>query len=204
MEKDHFNAMLTGVGGEGVLTAGVMIAKAAEIEGHYVRGVQFHGLSQRGGTIPTIVRFGDKEKIHSPGIMQGDADLIMSFEPLEAVRAGKHARKQKTSFVISEYPYMPVYGNLQDLPYPKMDEIKERLKPFAKEIKTFKADQKAKKKFGKIIYGNTILIGAAVGSGELPLSEKNVKEAIKITSPRETDTNLKAFETGLEMGEKKA
>ena len=51
-----FDVMLTGVGGEGVLTTQVMIARAANIEGHYVRGVQLHGLAQRGGVIPTFIR----------------------------------------------------------------------------------------------------------------------------------------------------
>lgn len=203
MDKEQFNVMLTGVGGEGVLTAGVMVAKAAENEGHFVRGVQFHGLAQRGGTIPTIVRFGEKDKIHSPGIMQGDADLIMAFESLEAVRAAKYARKQKTSFIISEYPYMPVYGNLQDMPYPKIKEIKKRLEPFAKDIETFKADQRAEKEFNNIIYGNTILIGAAIGSKKLPLSKESTKEAIKYFSPRAVEENLKAFEIGLEMGKER-
>jgi indolepyruvate ferredoxin oxidoreductase beta subunit len=62
-----FNIMLTGVGGEGVLTTQVMIARAANIEGHYVRGVQLHGLAQRGGTIPAFVRFGSEKEISSPG-----------------------------------------------------------------------------------------------------------------------------------------
>lgn len=200
MDREKFSVMLTGVGGEGVLTAGVMVAKAAELEGHYVRGVQFHGLAQRGGTIPTIVRFGEEEKIHSPGVMQGDSDLIMAFEPLEAVRASKYARKEKTSFIINEYPYMPVYGNLEDVPYPEIAEIKERLKPFAKDIKTLKANQKAKKKFGNIIYGNTILIGAAVGSETLPLGRESVQEAVESLSPRGVEKNIKALELGLEIG----
>ena len=55
--------MLTGVGGEGVLTTGVIIARAANLEGYYVRGVQLHGLAQRGGTIPTFVRFGPEKKL---------------------------------------------------------------------------------------------------------------------------------------------
>ena len=68
-----FDLMLTGVGGEGVLTTQVMIARAANIEGYYVRGVQLHGLAQRGGVIPTFVRFGSEKELSSPGIMQANA-----------------------------------------------------------------------------------------------------------------------------------
>ena len=83
----RFDSLLIGVGGEGVLTSGVILARAANIEGHYVRGVQLHGLAQRGGSIPTFIRFGSEKELYSPGIMQGNADLVLAFEPLEAVRA---------------------------------------------------------------------------------------------------------------------
>ena len=107
-----FDVMLTGVGGEGVLTAGVIIAKAANLEGKYVRGVQLHGLAQRGGTIPAFIRFGSKDEISSPGVMQANADLIISFEPLEAVRALFYARKDKTNFIISDHPQIPIFSNI--------------------------------------------------------------------------------------------
>lgn len=200
MNKDVFNLMLNGVGGEGVLTTGVILTKAAHEEGHFIRGVQLHGLAQRGGSIPTFVRFGSKEKIHSPGIMKSDADLIMALEPIEAVRAVEYASKNKTSFLINNYPYMPIYGNLQDVPYPSMKKIKKKVKPFAKDIKILEADKVAEKEFGEIIYGNTIMVGAAIGSGKLPLKKETVKKVLKSSVPRGVEKNLKAFEIGLKMG----
>jgi len=202
MNKEVFNLMLNGVGGEGVLTTGVMLTKAAHEEGHFVRGVQLHGLAQRGGSIPTFVRFGSKEKIHSPGIMKTDADLVMAMEPIEAVRAVEYASKNKTSFLINDYPYMPIYGNLQDVPYPKMKEIKKRIKPFAKDIKVLEADRVAEKEFEEIIYGNTIMVGAAIGTGKLPIKEETMKKVLKSSVPREVKKNLKAFEIGLKIGKK--
>ncbi|MFW5902374.1 MAG: indolepyruvate oxidoreductase subunit beta [archaeon] len=198
-----FDLVLTGVGGEGVLTTGVMITKAAHEQGHYVRGVQLHGLAQRGGTIPTYIRFGDKEEIHSPSPMKSDADLIMSFEPIEAVRATEYARKDKTDFILNTYPYMPIYGNLENVPYPSIEEIKSRIKPFAKSIEVFKSDIIAKKKFGDIIYGNVLLVGAAISSGKLPIDEEVMKKSIEELVPRGKEKNLKAFELGLEMGKNK-
>jgi len=198
-----FDIMLTGVGGEGVLTTQVMIARAANIEGHYVRGVQLHGLAQRGGAIPTFVRFGSEKEIPSPGIMQANADLILAFEPLEAVRATYFARKEKTIFVINDHRVAPIYTNIFNIPYPSMSEIIERIKPFAKEIYVFNASHLGKEKFGSSIFGNTILVGAAAGAGLLPLKEKSLREAIKATSPREIENNIKAFELGLELGKQK-
>lgn len=196
----NFDLMLTGVGGEGVLTTGVIITQAAHEQGYYTRGVQLHGLSQRGGTIPTYLRFGDKKNIHSPNPMKADSDLILSYEPIETVRAVKYARKEKTSFIINDYPYMPVYGNLSNTPYPTIEDIKERIKPFAKDIKVFNADKKSKKELGNMIYGNVMLVGAAIGMKKLPIKKENMKKAIEKTVPRDLNKNLKAFQMGLEMG----
>jgi len=194
--------MLTGVGGEGVLTTGVIIARAANLEGYYVRGVQLHGLAQRGGTIPTFVRFGSEKEISSPGIMQADADLVLAFEPLEAVRAAFYARKEKTSFVINSHPYIPIYANLFNLPYPNIDKIVKRIKPFTKKVHVFDVHNLAEKEFGNEIFGNTILVGTAVGSGLLPLKEKSLYESIKSSVSRGIEKNLKAFELGLKIGRK--
>lgn len=195
-----FSVMLTGVGGEGVLTAGAVIGRAAQIEGHFVRGVQLHGLAQRGGTIPTFVRFGKERNVHSPGIMQADADLILAFEPLEAARAVYYANRKKTTFLINDWPHMPVYANLLDVPYPPLKDIMKRIKPFAKKVMVFNTHKIALEKFGVAILGNTMLIGAAVGRKSLPLKEKNVRDSIKSTVRHNLALNLAAFEMGMDMG----
>ncbi len=197
-----FDIILTGVGGEGVLTSGVVIARAAALERYYVRGVQPHGLAQRGGAISTCIRFGSKEEVSSPETMQANADIVIAFEPLEAVRAIYYARKQKTYFVINKHPYVPIYADLLNLPYPKMNKIIKRIKPFAKKIHVFNAYDLAKKKFGKIIFGNMILIGYCFGLGLIPLKKRSLLESIKITAPRELEENLKSFDLGLEVGKK--
>ncbi|MCD6522802.1 MAG: indolepyruvate oxidoreductase subunit beta [Candidatus Diapherotrites archaeon] len=193
----RYNVLCIGVGGEGVLTAATMIARAANYDGYYVRGVQLHGLAQRGGSIPTFVRFGDKGELSSPGIMQGDANLVLAFEPLEAVRATYYARKEKTIFVINDFPHMPVYANLLNLPYPKIDEIKKRVKPFAKQLFVFDAHSIAKERFGEVVLGNTIVLGFA--SRFMPIKRKSWVKAIKASSPRMIKENLEAFRIGENM-----
>lgn len=199
-----FDVLLTGVGGEGVLTTQVVIARAANLEGHFVRGVQLHGLAQRGGSIPTMVRFGSEKEISSPGIMEANANLILAFEPLEAIRALHYARKEKSIFVINDHPYIPVYSYVLDIPYPSVAQIKKKIAPFAKEIHLFSASKIAKKKFGDPIFGNTVLLGAAKGLGILPLKKKNMAEAIEVTISRELEKNLEAFEMGIKLGKMEA
>ncbi len=198
-----FDVMLTGVGGEGVLTTQVMIARAANIEGHYVRGVQLHGLAQRGGVIPTFLRFGSEKEVSSPGIMQANADLILAFEALEAVRATYYARKEKTTFVINDYSLVPIYASLFNIPYLTMSEIIRRIKPFAKRIHVFKVSDLGREKLGNAIFGNTILVGVVTGIGLLPLKADSLREAIKVTAPREMENNIKAFDLGLQLGREK-
>ena len=199
----RFDVMLTGVGGEGVLTTQVMIARAANIEGHYVRGVQLHGLAQRGGVIPTFVRFGSEKEVSSPGIMQANANLVLAFEALEAVRATYYARKEKTTFVINDYSLVPIYASLFGMPYATMSEIVERIKPFAKQVNVFKASDLGREKFGSAIFGNTILVGIVTGIGLLPLKVDSLREAIEVTAPREMENNIEAFELGLKLGREK-
>lgn len=193
-----YNVLLAGVGGEGILTAQAIIARAAHLEGYYVRGFQLHGLAQRGGSVISTVRFGFKKEIFSPEIMQADADLVIAFEPLEAVKAVYYARREKTSFVIDSEPTPPVYSYILKIPYPTEKEIKKRIQPFAKSLYLIEAGLIAKKEFGSPILSNLILIGAAKGMGLLPIKENNLKKAIEISAPRDIDNNLKAYKIGIE------
>lgn len=197
-----FNAFFIGVGGEGVLTTAAMVAQAAHAEGHFVRGVQLHGLAQRGGSIPTMVRFGSEKEVISPGIMQGDADIVFAFEPSEAVRATYYATKKKTAFLIEDNPYMPVYANLMDLPYPKMPDIIKRIKPFAKDVMVFNTAKLAEEQFGAVVLGNTMMIGAAVGAKLLPLKPKSFHSVITELAPRLKKENIKAFDQGIKLGKR--
>jgi len=177
-----------------------LLARAANLDNYYVRGVQLHGLAQRGGTIPTFVRFGKENEVYSPAIMQTDADLILAFEPLEAIRATYYASKKKTTFVINDSPYMPIYGNLMKLSYPTKKEVLKRISPFSRDVFMFKASEMGEKQFGKTLFGNIIILGFAVGHGLLPLSKEAIRKASKATVPRSVDLNLKAFESGIKYG----
>ncbi|MBU0591513.1 2-oxoacid:acceptor oxidoreductase family protein [Candidatus Micrarchaeota archaeon] len=197
-----FDLMLTGVGGEGVLTAQSIIAKAAQMDGYFISGLQLHGLAQRGGTIPAFIRFTKKNEAISPTVMISNADLIMAFEPLEAVRATQYANKKKTTFIINNWPHMPIYANILDIPYPEMKEIEKRVLPFAKKVMIFDTHKLALYTFGIPILGNTMLIGAAIGTGNLPIREKTMKKAISETVRHGLEMNMNAFEMGLKLGKK--
>jgi len=196
------NIVLTGVGGEGVLTAQTIIARAANMDGYVARGLQLHGLAQRGGSAPTFVRYGLKGEAFGPEVMQADADLVLAFEPLEAVRVLYYARKEKTAFIINDKQIVPIYSNLMKLPYPSMAQVQKAVRPFAKSIRVFSAHKVAEQELGQAILGNTVLIGAAAGAGELKLRKESLLRAVERSAAREVEANLKAFELGWKLGRK--
>jgi indolepyruvate ferredoxin oxidoreductase beta subunit len=191
------NVLLTGVGGEGVLVTSVIIARAASIEGHEVRGTQLHGLAQRGGSIPTHVRFG--KRIHSPLIPRGQADLILGLEPIEAARGCFYASKNRTNFVIDDYHIKTVYANLLGQRYPSDEKLIKMMEPFAKRIILTRSSNICKEKLGNPIYGNVMAVGVALSAGMLPLKKESIIKAVKETVPRSIEKNMAALNMGLEF-----
>lgn len=212
-----FNALLTGVGGEGVLFTSVLVARAANIEGYEVRGTQLHGLAQRGGQIPTHVRFGYfargassqgggsqrgrgplGREIFSPTIPRSEADLILGLEPVEAVRSCYFADRKRTGFVVDTYPIVSVYSRMLKEKYPSLEEVRKMIAPFAKKIVFVDASNLCSKRLGDPIYGNTMALGVAISQGLLPLKRKSLMEAIRQTTGKYAEKNLMAFRMGLE------
>jgi indolepyruvate ferredoxin oxidoreductase beta subunit len=190
------NVLIAGVGGEGVLFSSVIIARAANFEGHEVRGTQLHGLAQRGGAIPTHIRFG--KKVHSPLIPRAQADLILALEPLEAARFCYFAGKGRTNFIVDTYPVKPVYANLFDQPYPTYEKIKQMIDPFAKKYVFVDASNVCEQKLGDPVDGNMMMLGVAIANGMLPLKKESIIEAIKRTAPKGPDEDIAAFRMGLD------
>lgn len=189
------NVLFIGVGGEGVLSASVVLARAANIEGFEVRGTQLHGLAQRGGSVPIHLRFGNK--VHSPTIPRAQADLIIGLEPIEALRACYFASRKKTNFVVDAFPVVPIYARLNKQEYPEMKEIGKMLKPFAKKLIMADASDVCAKQMGNSIYGNIMMLGIALSNKMLPISRKSFLAALKETFPKDYGNNAKALELGL-------
>lgn len=192
----EFNIVLTGVGGQGVLTLGVMIAEAALKEGYDVRTTELHGLSQRGGSIPVHVRFG--KKMYTPLVLEGEANVIISLEPLEALRSCYYGSKQhKTIFLIDNDPIVPLSCSVLGENYPSIKEIGETLKDFSEKVIILNASEIVKKATGNDIAANIYLLGYAIGKGLIPLKEKYVLQAMEEVAPKYFEANKKIFEIGM-------
>jgi indolepyruvate ferredoxin oxidoreductase beta subunit len=192
----EFNIVLTGVGGQGVLTLGMIIAEAALNQGYDVRTTELHGLAQRGGSIPFHIRFG--KKMYTPLVLEGEADLIISLEPLEALRSCYYGSKQhKTIFLIDNDPVVPLSVSVLGETYPSIKEIESSLKDFSKKVISLNASEIVKKETGSEIAANIYLLGYAVGKKLIPLKEKLIIQTMAELSPKYFETNKKVFELGI-------
>ena len=183
MNKD-FNIILSGVGGQGIITLLSLIDEAAFIEDYNVKSSEIHGLSQRGGSVEAHVRFG--EKINSPLVSNGEANLIISLEILEALRSASMAGKQ-TQFLINDF-MSPFIGGL-----PK-EKIKERLSNFKNKTYFVEASVICKEKLKNDIVSTVYLLGYAVKQKLIPLKKESILLAIERVIPEKyQEINIKAF-----------
>lgn len=191
--KNEYNIVLSGVGGQGVLTIAGVIARAAFIEGHDIKASELHGLAMRFGAIEAHLRIG--KNIHSPLVTLGNADLIISQEPLEALRVSKYANK-KTTIIFDTKTQVPVTAYIENTPYPSLNEIKNALKNISKAI-AVNASEIVNEKKGSEIMANTYLLGRLAAENILPMKKSSYIEALKeIFKPELLNANLEIFELG--------
>ena len=182
------NIMIVGVGGQGTLLASRILGNTVINEGYDVKVSEVHGMSQRGGSVVTYVKYGDK--VYSPIIDRGEADIILAFEMLEAYRALPYLKKGGKMIANSQnIDPMPVITGAAQYP----ENIAEKIGASI-DLKTIDA-LKLAKEAGNIKAVNVVLIGVMAKSTDIPY-EKWV-ETIKTTVPEKfLEVNLKAFELG--------
>jgi indolepyruvate ferredoxin oxidoreductase beta subunit len=190
----EFNIVITGVGGQGILTLGRIIAEAALKQGYDVRTTELHGLAQRGGSIPFHVRFG--EKMYTPLVLEGEANLIIGLEPLEALRASYYgSKKNKTVFLIDTHRISPISVSILGERYPYIKNIIKKLKPFSKKVIILNASDIVKKETGDVIQTNVYMLGYAFSKKLIPLKKKIILNAIeKIIPKKYFEINKRIFE----------
>ena len=185
------NIMIVGVGGQGTLLASRILGKVAIKEGHDVKVSEVHGMSQRGGSVVTYVKYG--EKVYSPIIDKGEADIILAFEMLEAMRALPFLKKGgKMIANTQKMNPMPVITGAME--YPEDIEKKIADKVNLQAVDALSLAEQA----GNIKAVNVVLIGLLAKSTD---TDKQVWiDTIKETVPEKfLEVNLKAFELGYSL-----
>ena len=183
------NIMIVGVGGQGSLLASKLLGRLLCNEGYDVKVSEVHGMSQRGGSVVTYVRYGDK--VYSPIIDKGEADFIVSFEKLEAARWVSCLR-QGGQIVTNtrETDPMPVITGVAEYPH----EVLESLK--AKGVSIDAVDALAlAEEAGSSKAVNIVLMGRLSKYFDIPV-EKWIKAIEESVKPKFVELNKKAFELG--------
>jgi indolepyruvate ferredoxin oxidoreductase beta subunit len=185
--KKEFNIILAGIGGQGIITLTRILAEAALIEGKDVKTSELHGLSQRGGSVETHIRFG--KEIYSPLVRRGGADLVISLETQEALRALHYGSKNQTVFLVNDF-VKPIFGS-EPIPSQK---IKKELEKFSKKVILIPATKISKEKVGNPILGGIYLLGYAIYKKLIPLKASSVLKALeKVVSKKYLSINKQAF-----------
>ena len=191
MKKD---IILAGVGGQGILTIATIIGYAAIESGLNLKQAEVHGMSQRGGDVQSHLRISDK-KIYSDLIAEGSCDIIISVEPMEALRYLPYLSKE--GWIVSN---TAPFKNIPN--YPELDSIKKEIKNIENNI-ALDADKIAQE-IGSKRSMNIVILGAA--SKFLGLEYKKLEEAIQAIFGRKGDdvvyANLKALQAGKEFADK--
>ena len=183
------NIMIVGVGGQGSLLASRILGNAVLLQNYDVKVSEVHGMSQRGGSVVTYVKYGDK--VASPVICKGEADVIMSFELLEAARWLPYLKKDGVIITnTQEINPMPVVTGAAEYP----ENLVEKMK--AAGAKVIAADAlEIAREAGSEKAVNVALIGMAAHA--LGIDDETLREAVRISVPEKfLELNLKAFDLG--------
>ena len=187
-----YNILIAGVGGQGSILAAKILGQVFKNEGYDVKVSEIHGMSQRGGSVVTYVRYGDK--VYSPLIEKGEADIILAFEQLEGYRYVSYLKKEGEMILSTQtIEPMPVISGADVYP----ENIHLELIDMGVNIRSVNAIDIAQA-IGNVKTVNIILLGCMAKT--LNISKIKWENAIKNhVPPKLIDINIKAFETGYKL-----
>ncbi len=183
------SVFITGVGGQGTILASELLSEIACASGYDVKKSEIHGMAQRGGSVVSAVRFG--EKVYSPLLTPGEADILLAFEPLEALRT-LHFIKADGKVIVNSRPVMPVTVSSGAAKYP--EDIFQKIRDIVPDVLVIDG-LKLAKQAGTSRAVNVVLLGAL--SKFLPFTIEKWYDVIKKAVPSKfLESNLKAFDLG--------
>jgi indolepyruvate ferredoxin oxidoreductase, beta subunit len=192
--------IFVGVGGQGNLLASNLLGQAALSMGIPVVVSEIHGMAQRGGVVESAVLMGE---VTSPIVSPGEADILVSFEPLETMRLlGKCHSK---SLVISNsQPLPPFTVAAGQGKYPNVEEFLAKLPSRVGRVIAIRGNDLAQKA-GNPLSLNMVMLGALFGAKGVPVTEEKMKETIAVSTKKAfLESNLKAFDLGKEAAAAKS
>ena len=190
MTRPTINMLLSGVGGQGVVLASFVLSHVALAEGYDVKQSEVHGMSQRGGSVTSHFRFG--EKVWAPLVSPGAADILMAFESLEALRYINWLKPGGLLvYNAQKINPSPVAAGLATYP----EDIDAKITAAWPRVQCVKANELAAKA-GTVKSANVVMLGAV--SPALPFEKATWEEVIRrAVPPKSVDVNMEAFRLGV-------
>ncbi len=186
--------IIVAVGGQGNLLASKVLGEAALMADIPVRMSEIHGMAQRGGVVESALVFGDAQ---STIISDGEADVLVGFEPSETLRALNKCNAH-TTVITNMAPLPPFTVAIGKGTYPDLENITALIKAKTQRLIAFDAAEQARAA-GNIMSLNIVLLGALCRTELLPLKADTVREAIRTrTKQAFVEANLKAFDLGFQ------
>ena len=184
--------IIVAVGGQGNLLASKVLGEAALLADVPVRMSEIHGMAQRGGVVESALVFGDA---FSTIISDGEADVLVGFEPSETLRALNKCNS-KTVVITNLASLPPFTVAIGKGTYPDLDALQDFIRAKTAHLIAFDAVAAARKA-GNAMALNMVLLGSLIQTGILPLSDENIRQAIMTRTKKAfVETNLKAFDLG--------
>jgi indolepyruvate ferredoxin oxidoreductase beta subunit len=194
-DLDLTNVIITGVGGQGNVLAARILASVALEEGYEVTVGDVYGITQRGGSVASHVRW-IKGRPLSPSVPQNSLDILLAFEPLEALRVLTKYGNSETQAIVNDTPVIPIGAQIGRFEYPDLADVWEVLRSLANELRIIKATSIAQE-LGNIQVLNMVMLGALCGSGFVSFGLKIFEKTIKnLISKRFVEIDLSALKAG--------
>ena len=192
---DTTRLIIVAVGGQGNLLASRVLGEAALLSDVPVRMSEIHGMAQRGGVVESAIVFGDSD---STIISDGEADVLVGFEPSETIRALNKCNS-KTVAITNLSPLPPFTVAIGKGTYPDLKQVQDLIRKKTANLIAFDAAELAKQA-GNVMSVNMVLLGAMLQTDILPLTADSIKETIKTKTKKAfVDINLKAFDLGFSV-----
>jgi len=192
--------IIVAVGGQGNLLASSVLGEAALMADIPLQMSEIHGMAQRGGVVESALIFGN---VRSTIIADGEADILVGFEPAETLRALNKCNTE-TVVITNLAPLMPFTVNIGKGVYPDLKQLQNLIRAKTAKLIAFNAAKLAEEA-GNPLAVNMVLLGALIQTGVLPLETEQVKKAMqRKTKPAFLASNLKAFELGYDAAAKAA
>lgn len=189
-----------GVGGQGNLLASRLLGEAALSVGIPAVVSEIHGMAQRGGIVESAVLMGD---VTSPIVSNGEADVLIGFEPVETLRALGKCNTQ-TMIITNIHPLPPFTVSVGQGSYPPVDEILALIQKKTKKVIALDGNALAAEA-GNTLSLNMVMLGALIGSGTIPIGVEEMKDTISASTKKAfLESNLKAFDLGMQGAEQRS